>query len=45
MEKWPKHWKDLVHDDDGGMDMFGRRPQNGVATLKNELAKLSLIHI
>ena len=40
-ERWPSHWKDLVHDDDGGMDMFGRRPQNGVANLKNELAKLA----
>ena len=43
-ENWPIHWKDLVHDDDGGMDMFGRRPQHGVATLKNELAKLACWH-
>ena len=41
---WPRHWRDLVHDDDGGMDMFGRRPQNGVNTLKNELAKLAFSH-
>ena len=40
-EEWPSHWKDLVHDEDGGMDMFGRRPQNGVANLKHELAKLA----
>ena len=26
---WPRHWKDLVHDEDGGKDMFGRRPQDG----------------
>ena len=39
--QWPKHWKDLLHDEDGGCDMFGRRPQDGRATLKHELAKLA----
>ena len=24
-ERWPSHWKDLVHDEDGGYDIIGRR--------------------
>ena len=39
--RWPRHWKDLLHDEDGGHDMFGRRTQDGRATLKQELAKLA----
>ena len=39
--QWPKHWKDLLHDEDGSCDMFGRRTQDGRATLKHELAKLA----
>ena len=39
---WPKHWKDVVHDEDGGNDMFGRRPQDGRAKLKATLAKLGI---
>ena len=27
--RWPAHWKDVVHDEDGGIDMFGRRIQDG----------------
>ena len=39
----PGHWKDLVHDEDGGMDMFGRRtPQDGRTILKCTLMKLGL---
>ena len=30
-----------MHDEDGGFDMFGRRTQDGRATLKHELAKLA----
>ena len=37
----PGHWKDLVHDEDGGYDMFGRRAQDGRLQLKQELAKLA----
>ena len=41
-ERWPKHWKDLVHDEDGGYDMFGRRTSlDGRFTLKQELSKLA----
>ena len=40
-EAWPANWKDMIHDEDGGMDMFGRRPQNGTATLRHELSKLA----
>ena len=39
--KWPGHWKDLLHDEDGGCNMFGRRTQDGRATLKHDLAKLA----
>ena len=43
--KWPEHWKDLLHDEDGGCDMFGRRTQDGRATLKHELIgpKMTLV--
>ena len=41
-ERWPSHGKDLVHDEDGGYDMFARRtPQDGRLTLKQELSKLA----
>ena len=40
-ETWPAHWRDIVHDLDGGNDMFGRRPQDGRAKLKEALAKLA----
>ena len=39
--RWPDHWKDLLHDEDGGYDMFGRRTQDGRLTLKQELSKLA----
>ena len=39
--RWPSHWKDLVHDEDGGHDMLGRRTQDVRAMLKQELAKLA----
>ena len=38
---WPSHWKDLVHDEDGGYDMFGRKTQDSRAVLRQELAKLA----
>ena len=38
---WPSRWKDILHDEDGGYDMFGRRTQDGRATLKHYLAKLA----
>ena len=41
--RWPDHRKDLVHDEDGGYDMFGRRTQDGRFTLKQELAKLAFV--
>ena len=39
--KWPSHWQDTVHDEDGGHEMFGQRAQDGRATLRQELAKLA----
>ena len=32
--QWPSHWKDLIHDEDGGYDMSGRRTQDGRAILR-----------
>ena len=32
--QWPSHWKELVHDEDGGYDMFGRRTQDGRAIIR-----------
>ena len=40
-KEWPRHWKDILHDEDGGNDMFGRGPQDGRALLRSALAKLS----
>ena len=39
--KWPSQWKDLLFNEEGGHDMFGRRTQDRRATLKQELAKLA----
>ena len=39
--RWPDHWKDLVHDEERGYDMFGRRTQDGRLTLKQKLSKLA----
>ena len=33
-----KHWIDPVHEEDGGNDGFGPRPQRGIELLKDELA-------
>ena len=40
-KKWPSHWKDLLHDEDGGYYMFGRRTHDGRPTLKDELANIA----
>ena len=39
----PGHWRDTVHEEDGGHDDRGIRPQHGIEILREEL--LSLIHI
>ena len=39
--RWPDHWKDPVHGEDAGYDMFGRRTQDGRIILKQELSKLA----
>ena len=39
--QWPSNWKDAVHDEDGGYDMFGRRTHDGRAALRRELMKLA----
>ena len=39
---WCKHWIDPVHEEDGGNDDFGPRPQRGIELLKDELASLTL---
>ena len=40
--RWPSHWNDLVHGEDGGYDMFACRVQDGCAVLRQELAKLAV---
>ena len=39
-EKFPDHWKDNVHEEDGGSDDRGIRPQHGIEVLKEELDAL-----
>ena len=38
---WPKNWIDPVHEEDGGCDLFGSSPQNGINILKAELDALT----
>ena len=38
--KWPDHWEDTKHEQDGGDDSHGARPQHGVDILKSELNSL-----
>ena len=35
--KWPSDWVDGVHDDEGGDDHYGVRPQQGVEALKEAM--------
>lgn len=37
----PSHWCDHVHEEDGGSDVRGERPQNGIKLLKDELDALT----
>lgn len=38
---WPYHWLDPVHEeDDGGCDLHGSRPQQGIEILRGELDAL-----
>ena len=37
---WPDHWFDGIHDEDGGSELHGVRPQNGTAILKEEMSGL-----
>ena len=34
---YPEHWNDEWHDDDGGNDLRGCRPQVGMTLLKAEM--------
>ena len=38
---WPKHWVDEMHEEDGGEDDRGIRPQRGVEILKREMHLLN----
>ena len=38
--RWPDHWLDPVHEEDGGCDKFGLRPQAGIEILREELDAL-----
>ena len=37
----PKHWADCVHEEDGGSDDRGLRPQHGIEILREELDALT----
>ena len=39
--RYPRHWKDAVHGEDGGCDDRGFRPQHGIELLKGELDALT----
>ena len=39
--KFPEHWKDTVHEEDGGDDHRGVRPQQGIEILREELDALT----
>ena len=41
MGHWPDHWVDPVHEEDGGDDKFGLRPQRGIDIFKKELDALT----
>lgn len=38
--RWPDHWLDPVHEEDGGCDRFGLKPQVGIELLRSELDAL-----
>ena len=38
---WPGNWCDYVHEQDGGDDKFGTRPQRGIEMLAKELESLT----
>ena len=39
---WPDHWVDMMHERDGGDDILGPRPQNGIELLQSELDALTM---
>ena len=39
---WPSNWVDTIHEPDGGMDMFGPRPQRGIELLQSQLDALTM---
>ena len=39
--EYPEHWVDEWHDDDGGSNLQGGRPQVGVTLFKAEMGGLS----
>ena len=39
---YPDHWLDNWHEEDGGDDLRGVRPKNGVTLLKKELDGLTI---
>ena len=39
--KYPEHWVDPVHEEDGGCDAHGVRPQVGIDILRSELDALT----
>ena len=39
--QFPSHWCDCVHEEDGGCDLRGERPQEGIELLREELDALT----
>mgnify|MGYP003337110591 CR=1 FL=1 len=39
---WPSNWVDTLHEPDGGLDMYGSRPQRGIELLQSELDALTM---
>ena len=37
----PDHWLDEMHQEDGGSEQFGLRPQDGIEVLKKEMNALN----
>ena len=38
---YPDHWFDEMHQEDGGSEKFGLRPQDGIEVLKKEMDSLN----
>ena len=42
MGNWPDNWVDMMHEREGGDDILGPRPQNGIELLQSERDALTM---